>query len=265
MSHNLDLQHITNQIADIARSTGLWLKSERAAHRPDVFVKGKNDFVTNMDRKSEEIIVDKLAQLLPEAGFIAEEGTRSNIMPVYNWIVDPIDGTTNFIHGLSPFAISIGLKRHDDIVSGVVYEIGMDELFCAWKDGGAYLNGNKIEVSKTPEVANSLIATGFPYNNFDRMEGYMKSLEYLMQNCSGLRRLGSAATDLAYTACGRFDAFYEYDLKPHDVAAGILLVKEAGGAISDFKGGNDYLFGGTIIASNNNIKVEFQQIIQSAF
>lgn len=260
-----DLESITAKVAEIARNTGLFLRKERASHRPDVFVKGKNDFVTNMDKKSEEIIVDALAKILPDAGFIAEEGTRSDIKAVYNWIVDPIDGTTNFIHGVSPFSISIALKEGDNIVIGVVYEIGQDELFCAWRNGGAYLNSTKIKVSNTLEVSGSLIATGFPYNNFSMMDGYMESLQYFMRHSSGVRRLGSAATDLAYVACGRFDAFYEYNLKAHDVAAGILLVKEAGGDVSDFQGGDNYLFGGEIVAANGKVFGEFQKVVQSSF
>ncbi len=261
----MNYESISRQAAQIARETGLFLKQNRSLHQPDITVKGKNDFVTNMDKQSEEIIVEQLSALLPEAGFIAEEGTRNVQMPVYNWIVDPIDGTTNFIHNIHPYAISIALKEYDKIVLGVVYEIGRDECFFAWENGGAWLNNERISVSNAPTVAESLIATGFPYNNFSQMEGYMNSLKHLMQNCNGIRRLGSAATDLAYVACGRFDGFYEYSLKAHDVAAGVLLVLEAGGSISDFKGGTNYLFGGEIVASNHHISKEFQDIIKTAF
>ena len=261
----MNYESICRQVAQIARETGLFLKQNRSLHQPDIQVKGKNDFVTNMDKQSEEMIVEQLSALLPEAGFIAEEGTRNVQMPVYNWIVDPIDGTTNFIHNIHPYAISIALKEHDKIVVGVVYEIGRDECFFAWENGGAWLNNERISVSKAPTVAESLIATGFPYNNFSKMEGYMNSLKHLMQNCNGIRRLGSAATDLAYVACGRFDGFYEYSLKAHDVAAGVLLVHEAGGSITDFKGGDNYLFGGEIVASNHLINKEFQDIIKTAF
>lgn len=261
----MNYEAICRQAAQIARETGLFLKQNRSLHQPDITVKGKNDFVTNMDKQSEEMIVEQLSALLPEAGFIAEEGTRNVQMPVYNWIVDPIDGTTNFIHNIHPYAISIALKEYDKIVVGVVYEIGRDECFFAWENGGAWLNNERISVSKAPTVAESLIATGFPYNNFSQMAGYMNSLKHLMQNCNGIRRLGSAATDLAYVACGRFDGFYEYSLKAHDVAAGVLLVHEAGGSITDFKGGTNYLFGGEIVASNHHISNEFQDIIKTAF
>lgn len=261
----MNYQSICSHTALIARETGLFVKQNRLLQDPDIQVKGKNDFVTNMDKQSEAMIVERLSELLPEAGFITEEGTKTDQMPVFNWIVDPIDGTTNFIHNLYPYAISIALKEHERIVVGVVYEMGRDECFYAWAEGGAWLNERRIKVSDAPSVAQSLISTGFPYNNFSLMEGYLKSLQHLMQNCNGIRRPGSAATDLAYVACGRFDGFYEYSLKAHDVAAGILLVSEAGGCISDFKGGSNYLFGGEIIASNKLISNEFQSIIINAF
>ena len=261
----MNFESICHQVTHIARGTGQFLKQHRMLHEPDIQVKGKNDFVTNMDKLSEERIVDQLSELLPEAGFITEEGTRTTQMPDYNWIVDPIDGTTNFIHDIYPYAISIALKKNDRIVVGVVYEIGRDECFYAWENGGAWLNNKPIGVSTAPTVAQSLIATGFPYNNFEKMAGYMKTLHHLMQNCNGIRRHGSAATDLDYVACGRYDGFYEYSLKAHDVAAGILLVHEAGGAITDFKGGDHYLFGGEIVASNHLIGSELQNIIKIAF
>lgn len=261
----MNLEQICQEAVKIARETGTHIRNRRLNNAPDITIKGKNDYVTNMDKLSEEMIVERLLPLVPDAGFMAEEGTRAGVRPVYNWIVDPIDGTTNFIHGLSPYSISIALKEHDEIIVGVVYEMGANECFYAWKNGGSWLDGIKIVVSPTSSVADSLIATGFPYNNFSKMEGYIASLRHLMQNSRGIRRLGSAATDLAYVACGRFDAFYEYNLKPHDVAAGSLLVTEAGGEVFDFNGEKNHIFGGEIIASNKNTATEFFNIIHSAF
>ncbi len=182
--------------------------------------KGRQNFVTEVDRETEEILVKGLAKILPESGFIAEEGTGNRKGSTYNWVIDPVDGTTNFIHGVFPFAISVGLTENSEVVAGVVYEFGLDELFYAWKGGGSWLNGNRIGVSGVPVVGHSLIATGFPYTNFTYMNQFMESVDYFMKHSNGLRRLGSAATDIAYVACGRFDGFYEYGLHPWDIAAG---------------------------------------------
>jgi len=158
--------------------------------------------------------------------------------------------------------VSIALKENEKIVVGVVYEIGKDECFYAWKDSHAFLNGKQIKVSKTDKLADSLIVTGFPYHDFSLTKQILKSLEYLMKNSQGLRRLGSAATDLVYVACGRFESFYEFGLSPWDVAAGILIVQQAGGKVCDFNKGDNYIFGREIIAGNSNIFGEFSDIIQ---
>jgi myo-inositol-1(or 4)-monophosphatase len=224
--------------------------------------KGRQNFVTEVDKKAEQILVDGLTELLPEAGFMAEEGTSSKKGEKYHWVIDPLDGTTNFIHGVFPFAISVGLTEGQEVVAGIVYEFGLNEYFYAWKDGGAWLNGSPVEVSLVPRVKHSLIATGFPYTNFTYLEQFMQSMDHFMKNSHGLRRLGSAATDIAYVACGRYDAFYEYGLHPWDVAAGMLLVKEAGGRVSDFAGFDNPLHGEHIVCSNKNIFNEFQSTIQ---
>lgn len=225
-------------------------------------VKGRQNFVTQVDKEAEKILVAGLSELLPEAGFIAEEGTSNTRGDQYNWVIDPVDGTTNFIHGVFPFAISVGLTAHHEVVAGIVYEFGLDEFFYAWKGGGAWLNGSPIRVSEVPRVDQALIATGFPYTNFKYLEQFMRSMDYFMKNSHGLRRLGSAATDIAYVACGRYDGFYEYGLHPWDVAAGILLVQEAGGAVSDFAGQSNPLSGEHIVCSNLMIFSEFQSTIQ---
>lgn len=224
--------------------------------------KGRQNFVTEVDREAEEILVAGLSALLPEAGFIAEEGTSTRKGKRYNWIIDPVDGTTNFIHGVFPFAISVGLTEKEEVVAGVVYEFGLNEFFYAWKDGGAWLNGSPIRVSTVERVGQALIATGFPYTDFEYLQQFMNSMDYFMRNSHGLRRLGSAATDIAYVACGRYDGFYEYGLNPWDIAAGILLVKEAGGVVSDFGGDRDPLFGEHIVCSNTKTFKEFQSLIQ---
>jgi len=258
----MDYKTICSKVCSIAKETGLFIKNERQKTGVSIEVKGSNDFVTQLDKASEIKIIEGLRSIIPDAGFIAEEGTVAKTGAVYNWIIDPIDGTTNFIHGLVPYAISIALQKNEEIVIGVVYEVGLDECFYAWKNSATYLNGREVKVSNTTLVKNSLIATGFPYSNYDRLDGFMHSVRYFMEHSRGLRRLGSAATDLAYVACGRFDSFYEYNLKAWDVAAGAFLVQQAGGSNCDFSGGKNYIFGKEIIATNKNTFKEFKGIIQ---
>ena len=238
-------------VCDVAKSTGQMMANERKNFDPArIESKGMHDLVSYVDKESEARIITALGAILPESGFIAEEGTSTKRGERFNWVIDPLDGTTNFIQGLPLYAVSIGLLDGDELVLGVVYEVGRDECFYAWKDGGAYLNGERIQVSKRADIHDALLATGFPYNDFSRMDTYMEFLEWSMKNARGVRRLGSAATDLAYVACGRFDAFWEYDLKPWDVAAGAVIVKEAGGTVVDYSGGANYLFGKEIVAAN---------------
>lgn len=222
--------------------------------------KGEHNLVTQVDRHAEEILVKGLSVVLPEAGFITEEGTSTKKGELYNWIIDPIDGTTNFIHGAYPFSISVGLSMHEEVVAGIVYVFGLNETFYAWKGGGAWLNGESISVSNAESVNNSLIATGFPYTDFRFLDNFMESIRYFMKNSRGLRRLGSAAADIAYVACGRFDGFYEYGLNPWDIAAGIVLLKEAGGRVSDFRGHPDPLFSENLVCTNGKIHNEFQEV-----
>ncbi len=258
----LNLNEICNSTITLAKQAGKYIQDQREGFSfSKVETKGQHDFVSHVDKEAERILVEGLRQILPGSGFIAEEGTGSLVEGGYNWIVDPLDGTTNFIHGLSPFAVSIALAKGNEILLGVVYEISLDECFYAWMGSPAYLNGKAISVSQINKVDDSLIATGFPYYNYSRMKEYMQTMEYFMQHSHGLRRLGSAATDLVYVACGRFDAFYEYSLKPWDVAAGAFIVQQAGGKVSDFKGGNTYIFGDDIIATNANIFNEFKNSV----
>ena len=242
------------QTCEIARNSGKIMAEERKNFDASkIESKGMHDLVSYVDKESEKRIITELQKLLPESGFIAEEGTNDTRGERFNWVIDPLDGTTNFIQGVPVYCVSIGLLDGDELVVGVVYEVGRDECFYAWKDGGAYLNGEKITVSDRSDIHDALLATGFPYSDFSRIEEYIEFLRWAMKNARGVRRLGSAAADLAYVACGRFDAFWEYDLKPWDVAAGSLLVKEAGGMVSDYSGGDNYLFGREIVASNSLI------------
>ncbi len=251
------------KVVDLVKETGTYIKGELSNRKEiDIKSKGIHNFVTQVDRSSEKMLVNGLQKILPGSGFIAEEGTIEYRSDRYNWIIDPLDGTTNFIHGLPPFAISVALLEYDELVMGVIYEIVLDECFYAVKDKPARLNGEIIKVSKTANVKDSLIATGFPYTAFNKIDRFMETVHFFMKNSHGLRRLGSAATDIAYVACGRFDGFYEYGLNPWDVAAGIVILRQAGGKVSDFQGGNNFLFGEELVASNGLIFNEFLQCVK---
>jgi myo-inositol-1(or 4)-monophosphatase len=258
----IDLKNICTEIEKAARETSAFILTESQGfdiNRTEK--KGLNDFVSYVDKGSEKMLVEKLRLLLPEAGFIAEEGTSKKIGLRYCWVIDPLDGTTNFLHGFHPYAISIALMEYDEVIAGVIFEVGGNETFTAWKDGGAWLNGSRIHVSKAEKLADSLIATGFPYSDFSRIDAYMKCLTHLCKYTHGIRRLGSAAIDLAYVACGRFEVFYEYSLHHWDIAAGMLIVREAGGKVSDFSGNEKNLKGEEFLAANSNVFPEILQIV----
>jgi myo-inositol-1(or 4)-monophosphatase len=254
MKISMDYKALCEATIEIAVETGDYIHGRmKSISMNAVEVKGKNNFVTEVDKTAEAMIINKLNKLVKNAGFIAEEGTSQIRGERYNWIIDPLDGTTNFIHGAPPVAVSIALVEDNIPVLGVVYEIWMKEAFYAWKGSAAFLNGNEIRVSDTADVNDSLIAVGFPYHNFDRRQDFMNTIDYFFNNTHGVRRLGSAATDLVYVACGRYDGFYEYKLSPWDVAAGALIVAQAGGKVSDFSGGSNFLFGREIVAANSKV------------
>ena len=262
-----------NNLSDIQEQTILAV--EKAAvfiqheigkiHQSDIETKALNSLVTYVDKEAEKILVTELQKIISNATFLTEENTIEQTQGEWQWIVDPLDGTTNFIHQVPVFGISVGLKHKEEMVVGVVKELNRNELFYAAKGNGAFLNGNKISVSSTTQLSDSLIATGFPYYDFDSLEQYMNVFKYLMTNTRGIRRLGSAAIDLCFTACGRFDAFFEYSLSPWDVAAGALILKEAGGIVSDFNGGNNWLHGRQLLGSNPHISEAILKVIQKHF
>jgi len=260
----MDLENLCAQTLNLAVEVGEFIENERRKITSgNVESKGLHNYVTYVDTTAEEKIVKGLQILLPEAGFITEEGTIKSDLKRFNWVIDPLDGTTNFIHGLPPHAVSIALMDDQEVILGIVYEICLKERFYAWKGSKAFLNGKEIHVSKTDKVSNSLIATGFPYRDYKNLDQFMYSLRWFMKNSHGLRRLGSAATDMAYVACGRFEGFYEYGLSPWDVAAAVLIIERAGGRISDFSGGQNYIFGGELISSNSAIFEEFKDVINN--
>jgi myo-inositol-1(or 4)-monophosphatase len=227
--------------------------------------KGLHDLVSYVDKEAEKRLVTALSEIVPAAGFIAEENPHLKRSSKMNWIVDPLDGTTNFVHGVPLYSVSIALIDENELVSGVVYEINHDECFYAWKDGTAFLNDKPLKVSPAKKLEQSLVATGFPYHDYSLMKPYLKLFDDLMRSTRGIRRLGSAAVDLAYVACGRFELFYEYGLNPWDVAAGAFIVQQAGGQITDFRRGDNYVFGGQIVASNRTTHEELMKKIEQHF
>ncbi len=222
----------------------------------DVEEKGIHDLVTVADREAERVIFERLEAAFPAYGFLGEEGTRSagdQGSDAARWIVDPVDGTTNFAHQCPPYAVSIALQEGPDIVVGLVYELGRDELFTATKGGGAFRNGVPIRVSKRRELGEALLTTGFPFREYELIDAYLATLRRFMLDARGVRRPGSAAADLANVACGRMEGFFEVGLSSWDSAAGALLIEEAGGRVTDLGGGGDWLFGRQIVASNGLI------------
>ncbi|MGY2130712.1 inositol monophosphatase family protein [Hymenobacter sp. HD11105] len=259
----MDYNALSLQVADIARRAGQFIRQEAANFDlASVEHKGLHDMVSYVDQQSEKQLVDELHALLPEAGFITEEGTEAKARTEeYNWIIDPLDGTTNFIHGLPAYCVSVALMHRTELVVGVVYEVNLDECFRAALGGGAFCNEKPIRVSAAADLHQSLVATGFPYYSFDKLDAYLKIMGAFMQSTHGIRRVGSAALDLAYVAAGRFEAYFEFNINSYDVAAGILLVREAGGHVTQFLTPGDPIFGREVLATNGQIHRQMQQTI----
>lgn len=256
----------------IAREAGVRLR-EFLAQGVETEYKGDVDLVTVADRTVEKLIRTRLSEVFPEHGIYGEEGTRERLDQEFRWYVDPLDGTTNFAHGIPHFCVSMGLEqRHADLapeqdgtlVAGIIYNPMLDELFCAERGHGATLNGRPMHVSPAPELAESLVATGFPSRKRHDSPNIHFYHEFTLRS-HGVRRAGSAALDLAYVACGRLEAFWEFGLNPWDTAAGFLLVEEAGGRISDFAGQPFQLNSHEVLASNGLIHDELVGLFQDMF
>ncbi|MBL1141658.1 MAG: inositol monophosphatase [Proteobacteria bacterium] len=227
-----------------------------------VDIKGKNDYVTEVDRQAEHIIIETIKNAYPDHAFLAEESGKSGDSD-YVWIIDPLDGTTNFLHGIPHFAVSIALEYRGRLDQAVIYDPVKQELFTASKGKGAQLNNKKIRVSPQKTLEGALLATGFPFGENPEVDNFIKSFKSLFPSISGIRRLGVASLDLAYVACGRFDGFWEYGLKPWDIAAGVLIVQEAGGINSEISGGVDFMKSGNIVSANPKLMKAILQKISS--
>jgi myo-inositol-1(or 4)-monophosphatase len=227
--------------------------------------KGPADFVSEADRRTEAILTDELRKARPTFGFLREEhGEIAGEDPDRRWIIDPLDGTTNFLHGIPHFAISVALEQRGEVVAGVVYDALRDEVFWAEKGAGAYVNRQRLRVSARHRLAQSVIATGIPFGERAGKRAFSAMLSAVMERTAGVRRFGAASLDLAWVAAGRYDAFWEVGLSPWDVAAGIVLVREAGGFVTDLGGGPGMLYGGTIVAGNNRLHGEVVALLGRA-
>jgi len=263
-----DPASLTRDAVKVIRPVGGYLVEQRVAE-DDIEVKGLNSLVSHVDKTAEARLVNGLQALLPEAGFLAEEGTADAADDArFRWVVDPLDGTTNLIHGLPVFCVSVALVDGHQPIVAIVYDPNRDECFTAWKGGGTQLNGKPVGCANRNHLSDALVATGFPHWDFDRMDDYLAALTAFARGSRGIRRMGSAAIDLAYVACGRFDLFFEYSLQPWDIAAGLLLVQEAGGITCSFSGQDDaeaMLSGAETFAAAPGIADEGLAVIVSAF
>ena len=225
--------------------------------------KGPNDFVTEVDQAAEQAIIDILLEAYPGHGILAEESGRSqgSKNSEFTWIIDPLDGTTNFVHGFPVYAVSIALAHRNVVQQAVVYDPTRNDMFFASRGRGAFLNDRRLRVSKRTRISDALIGTGFPFRKGDNFKRYVKMFEQVMQSCAGLRRPGAAALDLCYVAAGYYDGFFETGLNPWDVAAGSLIITEAGGLIGNFTGDSDYLFQREVVAGNPKVYGQLVQIL----
>lgn len=260
----LNLQEIQKAVCTICEETGDFIRTEaRNFDLSRVEQKtGFNNLVSYVDKEAEQRLVKALKKVVPNAGFVTEEGTvEQSRNEEYNWVIDPLDGTTNFLHNLPVYAVSVGLVQNGVPVAGVVYDVERKEMFHAAEGDAAYCNNRTIRVTQVPVLSESLLATGFPYHQTSHKDNYLKIIEHFLEKTHGIRRLGSAAIDLAWVACGRLDGFFEYNLNPWDIAAGILIVKQAGGYVTDFRGGENIVFGKELCASNQHIHDEMLGVI----
>ena len=257
-----NLEQLTRLVCQIAREAGSYIRKERAGFSVEkVERKHAHDYVSYVDKGSEQLIVRALRELLPEAGFITEEGSAGHTDEQYVWVVDPLDGTTNFIHGFAPYAVSIALCKGREIVVGVVYEIVSDECFYAWEGGGAFVNERPIRVG-TSAISDALLCLQLPYNSDAYKPIISKLLNRFYGNVGSIRMIGSAAMALCYVAAGRLDAYAERYIGQWDYMAGALIVQEAGGIVTDYQGSSDFIRGDSVVATNGVIHNDLLEAVR---
>jgi myo-inositol-1(or 4)-monophosphatase len=262
----MDLKSILDQAMVVTLEAAGFIRSQAGKVKADdVITKSRNSLVSYVDKTAEEILVKGLGKIIPQAGFITEEETVAREKSEYTWIIDPLDGTTNFLQQIPLYSVSVGLVHNGEIVLGIVSDVEQQETFYAWRGGGAWCNGEKISVSGRTDIQDAVVATGFPYSSRDVLPQLTEVFEFFLKNAAGIRRLGSAAIDLAYVACGRFDVYYETTLNPWDIAGGIIIVEEAGGVVTDFSGKKNMMDNGQIIAGPVEIHKATEGHIRAIF
>jgi len=244
---------LTTAVKAARKAGGIITRASFEVDKLNVRAKRQNDFVSEVDHAAEDAIISILRQAYPSHGFLAEESGEKDIKAEYVWVIDPLDGTTNFLHGFPQYCVSIGLLHKGKAQQAVVYDPNRNELFTATRGAGAFLNDHRIRVSKVDKLQDALMSTGFPFRELENVDEYLKGMRRLMHMCSGIRRPGAAALDLAWVAAGRSDGFWEMGLSPWDMCAGALLVREAGGLVGDFAGDEKYMETGRIVATNPKI------------
>lgn len=260
----MDLNNILSQVVELSKGVGAFIAGELGkVTQSQVIEKEINSLVSYVDQEAERKLVKGLSAILPNSSFITEEKTTEEVEADYIWIIDPLDGTNNFLNGIPHFAISIALCSRESIVLAVVVDVMRNDFYTAIKGQGSYLNGHRLGVSSTHKISDALLATGFLYSNDYDNKHIMMILSHIMLHSRGVRRFGAAALDLAYVAAGRFTAYYENSLHIWDVAAGNLLVEEAGGQVSDWSGGKGYLDGSEVLASNGHLHQDLMHILQN--
>jgi myo-inositol-1(or 4)-monophosphatase len=260
------LAQLTQQACRAVAETATFIQQEAGkVSSGQIEEKFLNGLVSYVDRTAEEMLVERLSAILPEASFVTEEETVVQGNSALQWIIDPLDGTTNFLYNVPQYSISVGLKTENGLVLGIVQHVPANEQFYAWQGGGAWCNGQPIHVSQRRDIRQALVSTGFPYHNFERSEAWFAALKAFMEQGRGVRRFGSAALDLAWVACGRFDVFFEYGLNAWDVAAGAVLVREAGGMACDFSGGNQFIEKREMFASNAAVFEAAMGVVHESF
>ena len=266
MDNNVS-EEVISKTLQIVKEVGNYIKEELGKVQDgQIEEKDLNSLVSYVDKTAEEKLVPVLRGLIPDCSFITEEETvEQQGTGTYTWIIDPLDGTNNFLHQIPYFAVSVALRKGKEIVFGVVYDIMRDDCFHAQKGKGAYTNDRKISVSKIKTLDKSILATGFPYSNEVNTEPLIECIRYWTKNARGIRRLGAAALDLCYVACGRLDFYYERTINIWDIAAGVLIVAEAGGQVTDFYGEDEYFDKKMVIASNGSFHDEIKQVITDAY
>lgn len=255
------MEDLCQKVMKIARDVGNYLKTEQQLfNKRDIELKGSRNYVTYIDKEAENRLIGRLQEILPESGFLAEEETVEFMDKEYTWIIDPLDGTTNYVHGDTPYSVSIALKHKNNIVLGVVYDPLADQMFSATSKDNAFLNGNKLHISSHATLKNAYIGFGIPYKLDERGEQILRNAADHFRNTS-FRIKGSAALEICYVAAGKSDTYFHSGLSPWDVAAGAFILECAGGKCTDFSGGNNYLFGREMVATNGFIHEEIMKYI----